>query len=244
VIAVTEIYSDGSVNTISAAFTVQGDAKGTYTIDVYQVYVVITGGKVTVCYIVEETETPAVRIETVEIKQTVIGGSYNFEAYTLPSGYKYEIVRRPNPAGGVATINAWNQFAFNPQATPTNLSRAGEYIVEVRNADGTLVWIYKFIVTQSITTPPAAVTLSSASNAKFVSIKKTSSKTWTLTFAADVKYSDGTSKTVQYAINLNGNNANLAGKYKFENGHDLAGYTLVYDIKGNGSNIKDFKLTK
>ena len=244
VIAVTEILSDGTTNTISAIFSVQGDAKGAYAVGVYQVYVAITDGKVTERYIVEETETPVVRVETVEIRQTITGGSYNFEAYTLPSVYKYEIVSRPDTAGGVATINAWNQFAFNPQAAPTNLSRAGEYTVEVKNADGTLAWIYKFIVTQSVTTPPAIVTLSSASNAKFVSIKETSNKIWTLTFAADMKYSNGTSKTVQYAINLSGNNANQGGKYKFESSHDLAGYTLVYDIKGNGSNIKEFKLTK
>ena len=31
-------------------------------------------------------------------------------------------------------------------------------------------------------------------------------------------------------------------KYKFADDHDLAGYTLVYDVKGNGSNIKGFKL--
>jgi len=46
------------------------------------------------------------------------------------------------------------------------------------------------------------------------------------------------------AVNLSGNNANLDGKYKFAGDHVLAGYTLVYDIKGNGSNIKDFRLIK
>jgi len=49
---------------------------------------------------------------------------------------------------------------------------------------------------------------------------------------------------VKYSIDLSGNNANLDGTYKFPTGHDLAGYTLVYDIKGNGSNIKEFKLMK
>ena len=63
-------------------------------------------------------------------------------------------------------------------------------------------------------------------------------------FKADLTYSDKTKQTVTYSINLSGNNANLDGKYKFGKDHDLAGYTLVYDIKGNGSNIKDFKLVK
>jgi len=43
-------------------------------------------------------------------------------------------------------------------------------------------------------------------------------------------------------MNISGNNANLDGKYKFADDHDLAGYTLFYDIKGNGSSIKVFKL--
>jgi len=45
-----------------------------------------------------------------------------------------------------------------------------------------------------------------------------------------------------WRIELAGSNANLAGVYVFEEGHDLAGYTLVYDIKGNGSNIKTFEI--
>jgi hypothetical protein len=40
-------------------------------------------------------------------------------------------------------------------------------------------------------------------------------------------------------IILSGNNANLSGKYTFID----EGYTRVYDIKGNGSNIATFKIT-
>jgi len=65
---------------------------------------------------------------------------------------------------------------------------------------------------------------------------------WVLTFKAALTYTDGTSEVKTYSINLNGNNANLSGKHKFEDGHDLAGYTLVYDIAGNGSNVKAFRI--
>jgi len=34
----------------------------------------------------------------------------------------------------------------------------------------------------------------------------------------------------------------LSGSYKFGAGHDLAGYTLTFDVKGNGSNIKAFSI--
>ena len=78
----------------------------------------------------------------------------------------------------------------------------------------------------------------------FISITETAknSRVWTLTFWVTVSYADGSIARVQYAINLDGNNANLDGEYKFAADHDLAGYTLVYDIKGNGKNIKAFSI--
>ena len=50
-------------------------------------------------------------------------------------------------------------------------------------------------------------------------------------------YSNGSSERVRYDVNLNGNNANLSGKVDLGNG-----FTLTYDIKGNGSNIKAFDI--
>jgi len=90
------------------------------------------------------------------------------------------------------------------------------------------------------------VKLTNVSNAKYVSIIETSknSRVWELTFTVTLSYSDGSSKQAKYTISLNGNNANLDGKYVFGAGHDLGGYTLVYDIKGNGSNIKDFRIIR
>jgi len=80
----------------------------------------------------------------------------------------------------------------------------------------------------------------------FVSMVETAknSRIWVLTFKATLTYSDGKKVVNSYSISLNGNNANLDGSYKFADNHALKGYTLVYDIKGNGSNIKEFKIIK
>ena len=88
------------------------------------------------------------------------------------------------------------------------------------------------------------VVITGVSGAKFISIVETAknSRVWLLTFEVTVEYSDGTSAVERYTALLVGNNANLSGKYAFDDGHDLAGYTLSYDIKGNGSNIKAFDI--
>jgi hypothetical protein len=87
--------------------------------------------------------------------------------------------------------------------------------------------------------------VSVATSAKdFISMVETAknSRIWILTFNVTLTYSDGTSEVVKFSILLDGNNANQNGTYTFDDNHILAGYTLVYDIKGNGSNIKDFKI--
>ena len=116
----------------------------------------------------------------------------------------------------------------------------GEHSIQLLFTDGSVqTWF---------TIKPAALAIINAvTSAKdFISIKETAknSRVWTLTFKVTLTYSDGNTKVETYSINLNGNNANLDGKYKFADGHALAGYTLVYDIKGNGSNIKDFRLVR
>jgi len=81
-------------------------------------------------------------------------------------------------------------------------------------------------------------------NAKFVSMTETAknSRVWVLTFTVDKVYDNWDKESKTFSINLNGNNANLDGRYTFGGAHELAGYSLVYDVKGNGSNIKDFRL--
>ncbi|MCL2664405.1 MAG: cellulase family glycosylhydrolase [Defluviitaleaceae bacterium] len=92
--------------------------------------------------------------------------------------------------------------------------------------------------------PCVCVSIVGYSNAKFISIVETSknSRVWTLTFSVTTKMSNNTTVVKNFAVALEGNNANLDGVFKFAASHELAGFKLQYDIKGNGSNIKDFKL--
>jgi hypothetical protein len=89
-----------------------------------------------------------IEYELINVKQTVVGGSYNFAAVNLlGANYQYEITSRPDtPGGAVVCINGYSQFAFNPQALPTNISRAGEYIVVAKDKSGAVVKTYKIIV--------------------------------------------------------------------------------------------------
>ena len=75
----------------------------------------------------------------------------------------------------------------------------------------------------------------------FISMTETSknSRVWVLKFGVTYVYSDDWTEYKVYDVELNGNNANLDGKY------DLGdGYTLIYDIKGNGSNIKALRIVQ
>ena len=86
---------------------------------------------------------------------------------------------------------------------------------------------------------PSAVLVRATASAKdFIGITETSknSGVWALAFKVTEVYSNGETKIVHHVINIKANNANVAGSY------DLDAYTLIYDIKGNGSNIKEFRL--
>ena len=86
------------------------------------------------------------------------------------------------------------------------------------------------------------------SNARFVSIAgingRNNDTVWILTFDVTKVYSNDISEVVRYSVNLNANNANVRGSWVFGSDHALAGYTLIYDIRGNGSNIADFRIVK
>ena len=83
----------------------------------------------------------------------------------------------------------------------------------------------------------------------FYSIKETykGSNVWVMTFFAVVSLYDENDEfvrkeRVEYTVDLNGNNANQDGAFVFDEDHDFAGFTLMYDIKGNGKNIKELKI--
>ena len=59
VVAVTEILSDASVNTISERFDIQGDVAETYNVGSYLVYIEVVNGVIIECYIIDGDE-PAI----------------------------------------------------------------------------------------------------------------------------------------------------------------------------------------
>jgi len=63
-----------------------------------------------------------------------------------------------------------------------------------------------------------------------------------ITFDVTHTYSNGTTEVVRYSVNISANNNNIRGRYVFGAGHNLHGFTLVYDVRGNGSNIAAFSL--
>ena len=168
--------------------------------------------------------------------------SITTEVSTIVADANYSAVEEAIAAAGAMDSSLYTNFDDVTAAIEAVVYGLG--VTEQDVVDGFASAINDAVA--SLVLKPVVVTVASASDAKFVSIIETlkNSNVWTLTFNVKIAYSDGSSKAVQYTVNLNGNNANLDGKYRFEDGHDLAGYTLVYDIKGNGSNIKDFRLTK
>jgi len=90
------------------------------------------------------------------------------------------------------------------------------------------------------------VTITRVSNARFISIApingKANDNVRLIRFSVTVHLSNGTSEVREYTIEVKSNNNNPDGTYTFTGKHDLAGFKLTYDIKGNGSNIKGFKI--
>jgi len=91
---------------------------------------------------------------------------------------------------------------------------------------------------EAIEVPVVTLVRAVATAKDFISIVETAknSNVWVLSFRVTEIYSDGSDKVVPYAIEIKANNANVDGKF------NLGAYTLIYDIKGNGSNIKEFKV--
>ncbi|MCL2664227.1 MAG: InlB B-repeat-containing protein [Defluviitaleaceae bacterium] len=116
----------------------------------------------------------------------------------------------------------------------------GHYVRAVLKSSTGIAFLQPFgiVLDDEIVTPPPTLASASATAKDFVSIKETAknSNVWVLSFNVTEKYSDGTVKIVPYAVEIKANNANIDGKL------NLGPYTLVYDIKGNGSNIKEFKI--
>ncbi|MCL2621378.1 MAG: InlB B-repeat-containing protein, partial [Defluviitaleaceae bacterium] len=69
------------------------------------------------------------------------------------------------------------------------------------------------------------------------------SRIWTLSFNT-IQTVGNEVTTAQFSIDIEGNNANQRGQHTFHAGHTLEGYTLLFDIRGNGSNIAQLELVR
>lgn len=129
---------------------------------------------------------------------------------------------------------------------PTDPVRAGFEFDGWAFASGTLVDLnrvqninhHNTLVAQWEAVP---VTVVSASNVRLISVNN-SNRITTITFEVLVTYSDGSTAPMVYSISVAANNNNIDGRYVFGADHDLAGMTLTYDIRGNGSNVRVFTL--
>jgi len=122
---------------------------------------------------------------------------------------------------------------------PTDVAGTFGYYVVVTNTNSAAAGNNTATATSNVVTVTVAPMVSAVTTAKdFISITETAknSRVWVLSFNVKEIYANGDTKIVPYAIQLNANNANVDGKY------NLGKYTLIYDIKGNGSNIKEFKV--
>ena len=82
------------------------------------------------------------------------------------------------------------------------------------------------------------------SPADFVSIHETGRNTrhWQVTFWATRFYGDGSEDRFLTEFIVPSQHSNLLGEYTFAEGHPLAGRTIVFDIRNNGSNIVTFEI--
>jgi len=78
----------------------------------------------------------------------------------------------------------------------------------------------------------------------FISIFETDRNTreWQVTFWVTETFGDGNQNRLMTDFIIPGSNANLRGSYAFAADHVLAGHTIVFDIRNNGSNIVTFTL--
>jgi len=170
-----------------------------------------------------------------------------YDTYTVRKVDKHTVTFNADngTSNTVVTVNAGDKVTQPTDPVKAGFTFSGWYNGEIKFDFNTAITINVTLTAKWIKIEATLVSATTTTK-DFISIVETAknSRIWTLTFNVTLTYSDGAKKVVKYSIDLNGNNANLDGTYKFSAGHGLEGYTLLYDIKGNGSNIKDFRLTK
>jgi len=196
---------------------------------------VLAGGRTDLSF----TYTPAAPIYTVTVSGIWTKGDTNGLICTCNAGFD----KFTNVEVDGALLDAVHYTAVSGS---TIITLVPEYLETLTVGDHSIKLILTDGSVQTWFTIREAATLVSATTTvkNLVSITETAknSGTWVVTFTVTLVYSDGTTKDETFSISLSGNNINQSGQLKFGDDHILSGYTLVYDIKGDGSNIKDFRL--
>jgi len=115
--------------------------------------------------------------------------------------------------------------------------KVGDHMVYASTRDNTVVSALR-IVSSDPQGPiyhekgvPVLISATTSSDSKDVTV--TGSNVWDVSFKVTEVYSDGTVEVVPYTVKVNKNSSGRA---------DLGAYTLIYDITGNGSNLKTFMI--
>ena len=157
-------------------------------------------------------------------------------------GSKWDNQIKTNPR----TYMRYYDVVENTQAYDTQMydviitaKAAGEQDLTIYFETGGVTASYTISLKVTAKEAPAATLAGAVTSAgDFISIRETAknSRLWEMTFKVTETYSDGTIKVVTHAVQISANNANISGEY------NLGEYTLIYDVKGNGSNIKEFRV--
>ena len=93
-------------------------------------------------------------------------------------------------------------------------------------------------ITGAVTPPPvASITTPAAADPGSITagITELAGGRWSLDYTITVTYEDGTTEDFIETVTIPKNGSGTV---------DMGDYVLIYDIKGNGKNVKDFRIVK
>jgi len=181
VIAVTEILSDGTTNTISAIFTIENNAKGTYPVGAYRVYVATSDGKVTECYIVKLV---SIEVTTMPKKtEYFVGDALDLTGMVVTATYS---------DGSTMTVADWT----SSPGQGDNLNDAQEVTVQIGYVENGVAVNCRNL---KVNVKPVPVKIVKSVSTSSSTVSKNGVTTVTVTVT--VKYEDGASERFEYSSN-------------------------------------------